>query len=88
MWWSWILTFFGVTWLWLIGSGRWWAWGLCVLNECLWIVFAISTKQYGFIVAGLAYGFIDARNMLAARRRHLEHLSNLTTTYDYPYTGH
>ena len=62
-WWSWFLTAVGVTWLWLAGSGRWWAWGLGICAEGCWIVYAITTKQYGFIVGALAYGAIHARNL-------------------------
>lgn len=62
-WWSWFLTGLGVTWLWLAGSGRWWAWGLGILTECCWVAYAVATKQYGFIVGACAYAVVHARNL-------------------------
>ena len=65
-WWaSWVLTLFGVSSLWMAGAGRWWAWGLCIINECLWIWYAIATHQYGFIVGAIAYGTVNARHLHA-----------------------
>jgi hypothetical protein len=66
--WSWALTVIGATFLWLIGSGKWWGWAGLIVNECLWVVYAVATRQYGFIVAALLYGAMDARNLFAARR--------------------
>lgn len=66
MWWSWVLTGLGVSWLWLAGSGRWWAWGLGILTECCWLAYAVATKQYGFVVGALVYGAVHARNLRAA----------------------
>jgi hypothetical protein len=62
-WWSWLLTGMGVIWLWLAGSGRWWAWGLGIATECCWIAYALATRQYGFVVGAIAYGAIHARNL-------------------------
>lgn len=62
MWWSWALSILGVTGLWLIGKKHWWAWGIAFTNECLWMVYAVVTKQYGFIFGALAYGSVHAKN--------------------------
>ena len=67
MWWSWALSALGVTGLWLIGKRHWWAWGIAFANECLWMVYAIVTKQYGFIFGALAYGSVHAKNAIQWR---------------------
>ena len=28
-------------------------------NECLWIIYGYTTKQYGFIIAAIAYGTVN-----------------------------
>lgn len=60
--WSWVLTFVGVLGLYLAGSKNKLGWIIGLSAQILWIVFAISTKQYGFIVSAFAYGFVYARN--------------------------
>ena len=61
-WWSWILMLVGVTGIFLTGRRIKWGWLISVLAECLWILYAIATGQYGFIVAAIAYGVIDLIN--------------------------
>lgn len=60
--WSWILGVLGVTGLLIAGSKIWWGWLINLANEILWIVYALSTHQYGFILMAVAYGIVYARN--------------------------
>lgn len=64
-WWSWLLTLFGVVGLWLAGSRRRGGWALGIFAQGLWIAYALSTGQYGFIASALAYGFVYVRNYRA-----------------------
>jgi hypothetical protein len=57
-----ILSLIGVTALILIGKRKELGWALAFTNECLWFLFAIATKQYGFIIGALVYGFVNAHN--------------------------
>lgn len=57
--WSWLLGILGVTALVCIGRYRWWGWWLAFVNECLWVVYAVVTKQWGFIFAALCYGSVN-----------------------------
>jgi nicotinamide riboside transporter PnuC len=52
----------GVLGIWLAGSNNKLGWGLGVFAQLLWIVYAMQTDQYGFIVSALVYGFVYARN--------------------------
>jgi hypothetical protein len=67
-WWSWALTVIGITGLWLAGSKRRAGWLIGVAAQGLWIAYALATRQYGFIVSALCYGFVYARNFVAWRR--------------------
>lgn len=60
--WSWVLGFLGVTGLLIAGNRVWWGWLINLANEILWIIYAIVTKQYGFILMAIAYGLVYARN--------------------------
>lgn len=60
--WSWILSVVGITGLFLAGRKFWWAWLIAFTNECLWMIYAITTRQYGFIFGAIAYGTVHAYN--------------------------
>lgn len=66
--WSWILAAVGVTGIFFVGRKTIWGWLILVVNECLWIAYAIITKQYGFIVAAIAYTIVYVRSFLHWRR--------------------
>lgn len=63
-WWSWLLMIVGVTGLWLAGRKLWWAWLIGIFSEVLWIVYALVTKQYGFIAFAAAYMIVFSRNAI------------------------
>ena len=56
--WSWILATLGVTGIYFVGRKTIWGWLVLLLNECLWIIYALTTKQHGFIVAAVAYAVV------------------------------
>jgi hypothetical protein len=60
--WSWVLGTLGVTGLLIAGNRVWWGWLINLANEILWIVYAVRTKQYGFILMAIAYAAVYARN--------------------------
>lgn len=62
-----ILSIIGVTALLIIGRNHWAGWILAFTNECLWIGFAITTKQYGFILGAVFYGTVNAYNAIRWR---------------------
>jgi hypothetical protein len=62
--WSWILAAIGVSGIFFVGQKSIWGWLVLLANECLWIVYAITTQQYGFIFAALAYATVYIRSYL------------------------
>lgn len=70
--WSWILTAVGVTGLYLAGKRYWWAWYVGLGAQFLWLAYALSTKQYGFIFSAAAYGWVYLKNGLAWQKAHAE----------------
>mgnify|MGYP006283092287 CR=1 FL=1 len=63
-WWSYALTLVGVCGVFLAGRKDWRGWAVGILSEILWIVYAVSTKQYGFIIGALAYGAVFTKNLV------------------------
>lgn len=57
-----VLSVIGVTAMIAIGRGHWWGWAIALMNECLWVGFAIATRQYGFILGAAFYGTVNAYN--------------------------
>ena len=68
MMWSYILAAIGVTGIFFVGRKTIWGWLVLLLNECLWIIYAVTTKQYGFIFAAIAYGVVYIKSYLLWRR--------------------
>lgn len=66
--WSWLLTAVGVTGLYFAGRKRALGWGIGLSAQVLWVAFAVSTEQYGFLVSAGAYGWVYAKNFTAWRR--------------------
>jgi nicotinamide riboside transporter PnuC len=62
--WSWVLEGVGIFGAIVIGRKKWWGWGFLLVNTFLWSVYAIVSKQYGFMVASFFYAPIYARNLL------------------------
>ena len=65
--WSYVLAAIGVTGIFFVGRKTIWGWLVLLLNECLWIVYAVTTKQYGFIFAAIAYGIVYIKSYLLWR---------------------
>jgi hypothetical protein len=56
--WSWLLAVIGVGGIFLVGRKTIWGWLILCVNECIWILYALATKQYGFIVMAVAYALV------------------------------
>lgn len=62
--WSWLLAFMGVLGMYFVGKKRWEAFVWLIIMECLWIIFAIQTETYGFILGSLSYILVYMRNVM------------------------
>ena len=63
--WSWALTIIGVTGWWLVGNKKRFGFAVGFAVQFLWIAYAVTTKQWGFVASACLYGFVSARNWLA-----------------------
>jgi len=66
--WSWGLAIIGVCGIFLVGQKTIWGWLILCVNECLWIAYGLSTKQYGFIAMAVAYATIYIRSYIHWRK--------------------
>jgi hypothetical protein len=66
--WSWILVTIGVAGIFLVGRKTIWGWLVLCVNECLWIVYALTTEQHGFIVGAIVYGIVYVKSFLLWRK--------------------
>lgn len=66
--WSWLLAVIGVTGIFLVGKKTIYGWLILLLNECIWIAYALATDQYGFIVMATAYALVYIKSYRAWRR--------------------
>jgi nicotinamide riboside transporter PnuC len=66
--WSWLLAIIGVTGIFFVGRKTIWGWHILLLNETLWITYAVITKQYGFIFSALAYGVVYIKSYMLWRK--------------------
>ena len=56
--WSWALAVVGVVGIYFVGKKTLWGWFVLLFGETLWVVYAVITEQYGFIVSAIAYGVV------------------------------
>ena len=65
--WSYVLAAIGVTGIFFVGRKTIWGWLVLCVNECIWIAYAIATKQYGFIIMALAYTAVYIKSYMGWR---------------------
>lgn len=73
LWWSIILAVMGILGIILAGKKKSIGWAVGLAAQVLWFIFAIVTKQYGFMLSAFAYGFVYYGNW---RKWHAEERSN------------
>lgn len=66
--WSWVLAAIGVVGIFFVGRKTIWGWMILLVNEAIWIVYAVTTKQYGFIVSAIAYAAVYIKSFIHWRR--------------------
>lgn len=66
--WSWVLTTISVLGLYYAGKRMWQGWLLGLLAQPVWLTYALATRQYGFVLSCLAFGYVNASNLLRWRR--------------------
>lgn len=60
---SYILSALSLTSLWLMGNKSVWGIWIGLVNQLLWVVYALMLKQYGLLVGVCAYTIIHIRNL-------------------------
>lgn len=66
--WSWLLTGVGVTGLYFAGRRQAVGWMIGLGAQVLWLAYAITTRQWGFLASCACYGTVHARNFVQWRR--------------------
>lgn len=59
---SWILSVLSLLSLWLLGNKNKLGFAVGVINQLLWIYYALLLKQYGLLVGVIAYTIVNIRN--------------------------
>ena len=60
---SWVLSVTSVLMLWLMGKKSKWGPRLGLANQILWVVYVLTTDQYGLLAGVIAYAVIHAINI-------------------------
>lgn len=61
--WSFVLAAVGIAGIYLAGKKSKWGWGLGLAAQVMWLIFAVVTAQYGFILTAVAYGAVYGKNL-------------------------
>lgn len=67
--WSFILAAVGIAGLFIAGKNNRWGWAIGLGAQLLWLAYALTTQQWGFIATALAYGWVYGLNFWRARAR-------------------
>lgn len=62
--WSWVLTTVDLYAVWALGSQKRWAWLLGIAQSALWSVYAIGTRQWGFMVNNVVTAALCVRGFV------------------------
>jgi hypothetical protein len=62
--WSWVLTAFLLTVLYMTGKKIRAGWIVGIVSQIIWLVYAITTKQYGFLVGVILVGGMYVKNWI------------------------
>lgn len=65
VWWSVLLTLVGVTGLYFLTKKKWYGFAIGVGAQVLWLAYAITTKQWGFLGSCVAYGAVNVIGLRA-----------------------
>lgn len=66
--WSIVLAAIGITGLYIAGKKNYWGWAIGVFAQTLWIAYAITTEQYGFLATAVAYTWVYSKNFVQWRK--------------------
>lgn len=58
----WVVSIVGIIGFYLAGKKVWWAWYVNLANQALWLVYSITTQQWGFLLATLFYVGVFSKN--------------------------
>lgn len=47
----------------------WWGWAMSLGSQVLWIIYSVSTRQWGFLVSVAAFSTAYTRNMIIAYKK-------------------
>lgn len=61
---AWILSFTSALMLWLMGNKSKWGPRLGLLNQVLWVVYAIMIREYGLLPGVALYAIVHVRNLI------------------------
>lgn len=77
MWWSWVLAAIGVAGLYLTTRRDWRGYLIGAVVQVLWVAYAVTTQQWGFILSAVAYGAVNALGIVRWRRSERELIESL-----------
>lgn len=50
--------------MWIAGNKSTWGWIIGISVQILWITYAVTTGQWGFLFSAFAYGGVYIRNLI------------------------
>ena len=65
---SWTLGGVAAVGLLIVGRKKTWGWLFLVGAQAMWIVYGVTTRQYGFIASGLGFAVLNGDNWVRWRR--------------------
>lgn len=67
---TWLVTIVGLTGFFLAGRKIWWSWYVNIGCQVLWVIYAITSQQYVFILAATCYTVVFTKNAISWTKAH------------------
>lgn len=58
------MTVIGATGSFIAGRGLWIGWAIGLAGQVPWLVYGVTTHQYGFVASAFIYGTVQASNVI------------------------
>jgi nicotinamide riboside transporter PnuC len=85
---DWVLAAVGVTGIFFVGRKTIWGWLILCINECLWIVYGLTTGEHGFIAMAIAYGIVYIKSYFGWKREESEAKEMYNEIYTHGHIDH
>lgn len=79
--WSFMLAAATIFGLYVAEKKLWWVWMVQILTQCLWLAYALGTRQWGFLLLAVVHGALGFRDGFRWRNANRRRIPDTTIRF-------